>query len=651
MKKLLVILAVILMSTWIGIANATCPNQQPFCPDVQGDINQTGDYNLTGDLTVTVPETLTNGALTGGTSWDRSGDFALTTNTAVYTDSGGSGELFQLAADMAVTVVGDTSYELTYTVSSSSGAGSFSLEATNGLVGTDILLWSSTAGPGIDGTYRARFTTKTTPGDFRISASTTTADFTLDNISLKRSAIQSGDNIALIGENRYQLYIANATDEASKTFEVNTVNNQTGLADWHVVMIKMKTDNTAMMPVVVLSNIAEEDESLWQNEIHSGTAFFGAEVKHKNSTAGVTSTVYRDYEGDSTDLVTNTVSTVFLGRMILQDGHYDLNGEIPVSVFSGAVLGDSSDASVVEAENVAVFVGRVDGTSGSNTTIKHGSGVYIRNHTGTITHAYGMRLEDQTNATKANYGIVLEDGEDCVWFDGVAGVGMCSKTTVISAADVNTLNATPVVLATGRADTIIEVVSAIITYDYDAVYVDGGDFVLEYENNTDISAVVSSLNFIDQTDDEMRYIVPIAATYTTNLDLEPFINQNIELTNDGAEHSGGTAASAGAGMSNCIDAADRVTSGTHGQADGTPLVFDTTECGITAGTIYWVCEKATSQFSLDKVQGCGVNSDCAAGSDDCIDRLNVTDATPSGDYTSQSVVTIKLTYRLHVLGL
>lgn len=77
MKKLIVLLAIILMSTWIGIANATCPIPQPYCPNVQGNINQTGNYTLVGDFSV--PSDGTSNIIDFGNFDTRIGSAGVTT--------------------------------------------------------------------------------------------------------------------------------------------------------------------------------------------------------------------------------------------------------------------------------------------------------------------------------------------------------------------------------------------------------------------------------------------------------------------------------------------------------------------------------------------------------------------------------------------
>jgi hypothetical protein len=118
-------------------------------------------------------------------NWDTVGDFDDTGGNATYTHSGGTGTLTQTSANMAVAGVGSRWYVFTYTISSSSGDAAVVIttafaSATTGLVVTD-------------GAQTAMFQSTASPGDFVLSATSTSGGFTLDDVSLKE--VQGGDVI------------------------------------------------------------------------------------------------------------------------------------------------------------------------------------------------------------------------------------------------------------------------------------------------------------------------------------------------------------------------------------------------------------------------------------------------------------------------
>jgi len=71
-------------------------------------------------------EKLTNGELTGGTSWAQTGGFALTGNAATFDDAT-NGSFYQLPASMVTNVVANTAYTVTFDVSGTSGGGIYML--------------------------------------------------------------------------------------------------------------------------------------------------------------------------------------------------------------------------------------------------------------------------------------------------------------------------------------------------------------------------------------------------------------------------------------------------------------------------------------------------------------------------------------------
>jgi len=114
-------------------------------------------------------------------------------------------------------------------------------------------------------------------------------------------------------------------------------------------------------------------------------------------------------------------------------------------------------------------------------------------------------------------------------------VKLDSVTTTLSAAQVNGSRAAPVtVVAAQGANTWIELVSAVITYDFDtAAFTVAGDedLVIEYADGTDASASIETTGFLDQGDDEIRFYPNVIAA---GADLEASINQALRIFNTGA---------------------------------------------------------------------------------------------------------------------
>ena len=130
--------------------------------------------------------------------------------------------------------------------------------------------------------------------------------------------------------------------------------------------------------------------------------------------------------------------------------------------------------------------------------------------------------------------------------DGTTTIGSVqyhSTTTTLTAAQVNGLRGAPISLVSGAANTWIEVVSIVITYDYaGAAFTLGADedWVIEYADGTDLSNGIETTGFIDQGDDEIR-------TYVTTIpsdagDVEAQINQDVRIFNTGSGETadGGT---------------------------------------------------------------------------------------------------------------
>jgi hypothetical protein len=132
-------------------------------------------------------ETLTNGALTSGTSWSRTGDFALASNAATFTHSTGTGTLTQALGALATVPVGNRWYKFVYTISAVTAG--VDLFITTSFADRQIHLTSSVAG-----TYTLYFKSAATPSDFVIQGTSTAGAATIDTLSL--TEVQSGDIMA-----------------------------------------------------------------------------------------------------------------------------------------------------------------------------------------------------------------------------------------------------------------------------------------------------------------------------------------------------------------------------------------------------------------------------------------------------------------------
>jgi hypothetical protein len=131
-------------------------------------------------------ETLTNGALTSGTSWTRTGDMALASNAATYTHSTAVGTLTQAQATLATAAAANRWYAFTYTTSSvTTGATAY--------IGTEFAQKRIYLNL-VAGTYVVYFKAAAAPTDFKIYVTSTAGAFTIDTLSLLE--VQSGDVIA-----------------------------------------------------------------------------------------------------------------------------------------------------------------------------------------------------------------------------------------------------------------------------------------------------------------------------------------------------------------------------------------------------------------------------------------------------------------------
>jgi len=110
-----------------------------------------------------------------------------------------------------------------------------------------------------------------------------------------------------------------------------------------------------------------------------------------------------------------------------------------------------------------------------------------------------------------------------------------SNVTTLSTAQINALKATPITLVPAQgANTIIELVSVMLTYDYaTAAFTVGADedLVIEYADGTDTTASIETAGFLDQSDDEVRFY---PSSLAAGADLEACINQGLQIFNTGS---------------------------------------------------------------------------------------------------------------------
>jgi len=149
-----------------------------------------GGNLVVGDPSVLGTESLTNGALTSGTSWTQTGDFALTTNAAVDTLSAGTGTIVQANGTLAVTLVNNRWYKLVYTVSAVTAGVALSLPAA--ICDTAFTCtFDSTAG--VAKVFYWKSATGASALAFTITGTSTAGALTLDDLSLKE--VQGGNAV------------------------------------------------------------------------------------------------------------------------------------------------------------------------------------------------------------------------------------------------------------------------------------------------------------------------------------------------------------------------------------------------------------------------------------------------------------------------
>lgn len=163
-------------------------------PAMTGRLNVFGGSFGVLDAATLGSTSLTNGALTSGTSWSATNDCALTANAATWTYSAGTAStLSQAAVDLAIAGVPNRWYKLTYTVSGISGTPTASVTTAFASTTTALTITA--------GTHTTYVKAASAPGAFTITSTLTTGQaFTIDTLSLTEvqgGSIASGAEIKL----------------------------------------------------------------------------------------------------------------------------------------------------------------------------------------------------------------------------------------------------------------------------------------------------------------------------------------------------------------------------------------------------------------------------------------------------------------------
>lgn len=262
-----------------------------------------------------------------------------------------------------------------------------------------------------------------------------------------------------------------------------------------------------------------------RNEAVGGTgqmldaAFYADDLNHSGGIHGW------DYGIDFSGITSGAFGTADIRGV---NGETISNNTDGAWTFVGNVgIGGVPDAS----KKLDVSAGAIGVDSGYRIYIDGGNNTYFVEDGADIIKVYaggveGLRITEATTITATVYGD-LELGSN--------GVKLYSDITTLTTAQINALQATPISLISAQgANTIIEIESIILTYDYaTAAFTVAADedLVVEYADGTDISASIETTGFLDQVDDEVR-------RYINNLsdaaDLEASINQAIQIKNTGA---------------------------------------------------------------------------------------------------------------------
>jgi len=173
----------------------------------------------------------------------------------------------------------------------------------------------------------------------------------------------------------------------------------------------------------------------------------------------------------------------------------------------------------------------------------------VRFHSGEKAGSVAYRNDTTTTTTDVLYKDNIHRYAATPYRTDGAGVGIVGTYTdiiTLTAAQVNGSRASPVELvATQGADTWIEFIGAMISYDYiGAAFTVGADedFIIRYDGGagTDLTVSIESVGFIDQTNEEGRYFPAVGWTVTD--DVLTVQEDKIEFFNTGSGETadGGT---------------------------------------------------------------------------------------------------------------
>lgn len=97
----------------------------------------------------------------------------------------------------------------------------------------------------------------------------------------------------------------------------------------------------------------------------------------------------------------------------------------------------------------------------------------------------------------------------------------------LSEANIVGMNAAPVEVIAAQAGKAIEIISAVLIYDYDtAAYINGGDVGLIYSGGVALTGVVSAANSLGAAADKISYLQPVVPTNNQLLS-----NTAVQITN------------------------------------------------------------------------------------------------------------------------
>lgn len=154
-------------------------------------------------------------------NWAATGDFDDTGGNGAYTHSAGSGTLTQASGGFNSAAVASTWYLFTYTISGVSGDAALTI--TTAFADDEISLSTTAA------THSVYFLSNDSPGDFVISGTSTSGGITIDDVTLKPLAANTGDGsvVRLTTDRNSQDIEATAMTTKKIECELDAGGNQT----------------------------------------------------------------------------------------------------------------------------------------------------------------------------------------------------------------------------------------------------------------------------------------------------------------------------------------------------------------------------------------------------------------------------------------